>query len=207
MLYGITFQYTKGRAYFAGTDELNLEGSGVVPDVRVPTTLETVEATLQGEDPVLAAGVEVLRDLAGQAFADSINLVPLPDETATAYTTLYPDGWTLSVQSRGIQAVSPNQQYILNYIGPSTDDVATSLAPLGVTDPESILAETREANDLSWSIYGPVDVSGFRYRVAITSADGMTYMVSIGAPVATADYMLEGLLYPLVDDFVPAEAN
>ena len=52
---GLLFQYTKGRAYFAGTDELNLEGKGVVPDERVPVTLESVEATLAGEDPVLEA--------------------------------------------------------------------------------------------------------------------------------------------------------
>ena len=63
---GITFQYTQGRFFFAGTDELNLEGKGVVPDVRVPVTLESVEAVMQGQDPVLEAGLEELKKLAGQ---------------------------------------------------------------------------------------------------------------------------------------------
>ena len=66
MPFDITFQYTQGRFFFAGTDELNLEGKGVVPDVRVPVTLESVEAVIQGEDPVLDAGLEELKKLAGQ---------------------------------------------------------------------------------------------------------------------------------------------
>lgn len=60
---GITFQYTKGRSYFAGTDELNLEGKGVVPDVRVPVTEESVAEILAGGDPVLAVGVATLNGL------------------------------------------------------------------------------------------------------------------------------------------------
>ena len=58
MPYGIIFQYTKGRAYFAGTDEMNLEAKGVVPDVRVPVTEESAAALVAGEDPVLAAGLQ-----------------------------------------------------------------------------------------------------------------------------------------------------
>ena len=93
MPFGIVFHYTKGRAYFAGTDEMNLEGTGVTPDVRVPTTVETVEAKLAGEDPVLDAGLEVLFDKARQAVVDSINLVPLPDDAIPGLTGVYPEGW------------------------------------------------------------------------------------------------------------------
>ncbi|MEZ4640520.1 MAG: S41 family peptidase, partial [Caldilineaceae bacterium] len=53
----ITFQFTKGRTFFAGTDELNLEAKGVTLDVRVPVTEESVQAVLAGEDPVLDAAI------------------------------------------------------------------------------------------------------------------------------------------------------
>lgn len=60
---GITFQYTVGRTTFAGTDEYNLEAKGVVPDVRVPVTLETETAKLNGEDPVMQAALAELARL------------------------------------------------------------------------------------------------------------------------------------------------
>lgn len=49
----VIFQYTVGQYTYAGTDELNLEAKGVLPDVRVPVTVETVTAQLEGEDVVL----------------------------------------------------------------------------------------------------------------------------------------------------------
>jgi C-terminal processing protease CtpA/Prc len=57
---GLTFQYTMGRTTFAGTKEFNLEAKGVVPDIRVPVTLETEAAKLKGEDPVMQAAVAEL---------------------------------------------------------------------------------------------------------------------------------------------------
>ena len=56
----MTFQYTNGRTTFAGTDEYNLEAKGVVPDIRVPVTVESEQAKRTGEDPVLEAAVAEL---------------------------------------------------------------------------------------------------------------------------------------------------
>jgi C-terminal processing protease CtpA/Prc len=53
----ITFQFTKGGTYFAGTDEPNLEAKGVVPDIQVPVTLETEQAKIRGEDPAIEAAL------------------------------------------------------------------------------------------------------------------------------------------------------
>jgi heat shock protein HslJ len=57
---GMTFHYTHGRTTFAGTDEYNLEAKGVVPDIRVPVTLESEQAKRTGKDPVLDAAVAEL---------------------------------------------------------------------------------------------------------------------------------------------------
>lgn len=62
---GLTFQYTVGRTTHAGTDKFNLEAKGVVPDVRVPVTLETETAKLTGEDPVMQAGLAELAKQTG----------------------------------------------------------------------------------------------------------------------------------------------
>lgn len=66
---GLTFQFTKGRSVFAGTDELNLEGKGVTLDVRVPITAESEQAKLDGDDPVLDAALVALADEASRRDA------------------------------------------------------------------------------------------------------------------------------------------
>ncbi|OSQ42889.1 S41 family peptidase [Marivita geojedonensis] len=60
---GITFQYTAARTTFLDTIEPNLEAAGVVPDVRVPVTLETLAAIRNGEDPVMDAAFDVIAEL------------------------------------------------------------------------------------------------------------------------------------------------
>ena len=50
---GVIFQYTVGQSTFAGTNEPNLEAKGVLPDIRVPVTVDTVQAQIAGEDVVL----------------------------------------------------------------------------------------------------------------------------------------------------------
>jgi C-terminal processing protease CtpA/Prc len=57
---GMTFHYTHGRTTFAGTDEYNLEAKGVVPDIRVPVTVESEQAKRSGQDPVLDAAIAEL---------------------------------------------------------------------------------------------------------------------------------------------------
>jgi len=70
---GLMFQYTMGQTTFAGTKEFNLEAKGVVPDIRVPVTLETEAAKLKGEDPVMQAALAELdrqtTELAGRLSA------------------------------------------------------------------------------------------------------------------------------------------
>lgn len=59
----ITFQYTAGRTTFPGSDKPNLEAAGVIPDVRVPVTLDTLAAVRNGEDPVMDAAFGVIAAL------------------------------------------------------------------------------------------------------------------------------------------------
>ena len=52
-------QITIGRA--VGADgEIHIEGTGVVPTVRVPVTVEALEREANGEDVILEAAEEVL---------------------------------------------------------------------------------------------------------------------------------------------------
>ena len=71
---GTVFQYTYGRTTFSGTDEPNIEAKGVVPDVRVPVTVDTERAKELGEDPVLDAAIayldQVNEDLAATPVSD-----------------------------------------------------------------------------------------------------------------------------------------
>lgn len=55
----ITVQLTIGRAVGVEGD-IHLEGTGVVPDVRVPVTLDTLKKEANGEDVVLAAAEKVI---------------------------------------------------------------------------------------------------------------------------------------------------
>ncbi|MBI5946155.1 MAG: peptidase S41 [Chloroflexi bacterium] len=66
----ITVQLTIGRA--VGVDgNIHLEGSGVVPDVRVPVTFETLQKSANGEDVVLAAAEKVISEPQGAGVTPS----------------------------------------------------------------------------------------------------------------------------------------
>ena len=56
----IPFTYTGGRMFYAGTQEVNLEGKGVTPDIRVPINDEYVKRRIKGEDVVLESAIQYL---------------------------------------------------------------------------------------------------------------------------------------------------
>jgi C-terminal processing protease CtpA/Prc len=57
---GIGFSYTKQRTTWPDSQEPNIEGKGVQPDLIVPITEEFLAAQLAGGDPLLDAAVELL---------------------------------------------------------------------------------------------------------------------------------------------------
>jgi len=203
MPFGITFQYTKGRSYFAGTDVMNLEGKGVVPDVRAPVTQETESALLQGQDPVLEAGVNVLYDKFGQALVDSLVLTPIPAEAGVNFTGIAPEGWSITKNDTLVSFTGPGQQQALTYDSPVGKDIAAILAPLGVSDPATALEETRLSNGLEWSIYKAVDANNFGYRIAAAEINGQLYLVTLIASANFINPFKVGLLYPAIDAFIP----
>ena len=72
MIDTLTFNYTNGRTTFAGTDEYNLEAKGVVPDIRVPVTVESEQAKRTGQDPVLEAAVAELSRAGNERVAQLV---------------------------------------------------------------------------------------------------------------------------------------
>jgi C-terminal processing protease CtpA/Prc len=66
---GFIFQYTVGRSYYAGTDELNIEGTGVTPDIWLPVTIDTELGKLQDPDLVLELAIAAIE---GQGAATPV---------------------------------------------------------------------------------------------------------------------------------------
>jgi len=135
----ITFQFTKGKTTFAGTDEPNLEAKGVVPDIRVPVTVETEQARMRGEDPVLEAALAALPELAAQRAAALLTSTTwqwtmvvdassqqVPIEEPTQYTVAFAKDGALSIKADCNQA---GAEYALGAGGTLTVTLgATTLA-------------------------------------------------------------------------------
>jgi len=66
----LSFQFTKSRSTFAGSDEFNLEAKGVTLDIRLPVTLESELAKINGEDQVMDAAVAQLDEMIGANAAE-----------------------------------------------------------------------------------------------------------------------------------------
>ncbi len=201
---GVTFQYTKGRSYFAGTDELNLEAKGVTPDVRVPVTEETVVASFAGEDPVLQAGLRALNDLVAEEVAATITLAPLTagatGGTPAEFAGVYPEGWQFIKKPSGYAFQSADGQLGLIYDITTQAETGALLAPLGITDFEAQLVETRTANGVEWKILG-ANEGRFTYLAALAEIDGAVYVITLAAPTDIVEQMSPVLLYPAIDAF------
>jgi len=198
---GIFMQYTKGRAYFAGTDEFNLEAVGVTPDIRVPTTEETERAKLEGGDPVLQTALDSIAALTLQAFVDSIVMQPLPADMTPGYSAVVPEGWNVSPLGPGVQAASPDGQMLLGYNARTDEEMVDLFNQLGIEDPQAAISETREVNGREWTIYdSPVDST--YYRAASTLIDGTNYVIFAATVGDNVQAVSEGILYPAMENFM-----
>lgn len=104
----LTFQYTKGRTTFAGSLEPNLEAKGVKPDVRVPVTLETEQAKLRGEDPVMEAAIaelDRLTDPAARLTGTTWRWILAFSAAGEQTTIAEPDNYTLTFAEDGSVAI------------------------------------------------------------------------------------------------------
>jgi hypothetical protein len=204
---GIMFQYTKGRSYFAGTDELNLEGKGVVPDVLVPVTEESAAAVMAGEDPLLTEGLRVLSEIQGKAVVAALTLSPLtPEVTGGApapFSGIYPEGWKAGQRAGGAAFESPDGQLALYYDTTTPEALGSLLALFGITDPQASLVDTHTANGVEWQIAGALGANNFAYRSAFAEIDGQAYVITIIAQNAIVEQISEGLLLPAIDAFAP----
>jgi C-terminal processing protease CtpA/Prc len=195
------FQYTKGRAYFAGTDEFNLEAKGVIPDVLVPTTEETEMAKLEGGDPVLDAAVQMLSDLKAQAFAETITLVDVPQDLTPGYSAVAPDGWEVAPSSTGVNFTPPGSQTpLLGYQIRDEEGLNELFNQVGITDPQPFQLTTREANGMEWTIYG-TSLGGDTLLLSVTPVGDMYYMVNLGISADLVDSGITYILFPALDAY------
>ena len=148
---GFYFFFTKGRTFFAGTDELNLEAKGVTLDVRVPITLENELAKQQGQDVVLEAGMKALgEEVARQTIerlpgttwqltllqeAGTESPIKAVIEDPTAYTITFGEDGQMSIKA---DCNNANAEYTIGDAGTITITVGpTTLAAC----PEGSLSE------------------------------------------------------------------
>ena len=134
---GITFQFTQGTTYFAGTEEPNLEAKGVVSDIRVPITLATELAKIQGEDPVLEAAVAFLDETSDRftgttwrwtAAGDSSGL-ETPVEHDGVYDIAFNADGLLAVTADCNQATGTYTRTEFNELTISLDTTTLALCP------------------------------------------------------------------------------
>ena len=107
----IQFDFTKSRTFFAGTQEVNLEGKGVALDIRVPITEENERKKSEGGDPVLEAGIQALAaeglKIAGaQLMGGEWQLTRIAAAPGATVQTAAPDGYLLSFGEDGVVSVS-----------------------------------------------------------------------------------------------------
>ena len=182
---GILFQFTKGRTTFAGTDELNLEARGVQPDVRVPVTLETVQAKLEGRDPVLETALQVLNEqIKSLAFAqmtestfqwalslDSAGQEQTVEDPA-AYTLDFDEDGTLVVKADCNQAGGTYSLAEDGSITLSVDTITLAVCPEGSLSEEflgyfsSITSVVLDGDDLSIILDPASGVFGIQLKAA-----------------------------------------
>lgn len=101
-----TFTYTAAGSYFAGTDEPNLEAKGVVPDIRVPVSVETEQAKMRGEDPVMEAAIAALDAQADRLTATPWQWIALLDASQQIVATENPTDYTVSFGEDGTVTVN-----------------------------------------------------------------------------------------------------
>lgn len=102
----IQFDFTKSRTFFAGTQEVNLQGKGVALDVRVPVTEANERVKTDGGDPVLEAAIEALeaegvRIVGNLLTASEWKLTRISAAPGAKAQTTTPDGYLLSFDGAG----------------------------------------------------------------------------------------------------------
>ena len=203
---GLSFTYPYTGVVFDGTNDLVLEAKGVEPDVRVPVTLESEAARIAGEDPVLAAGLDALKQLAAERLA-ATKLVPVTDAKGT-YTTVSPEGWNLK---NGVYLSPTGAEYItFAAITPPLADLPGALRGQGITDMAKQLVGKRTANGRTWSIYGAPKVSAGieqAFQIAVATDETATYAITAVSRAFLADALREVVINPAIDAFVPKAAS
>ncbi len=131
---GFTFHFTKGRTFFAGTDELNLEAKGVTLDTRVPISLENELAKQEGRDVVLEAAIVAVGEEAARLLAERLpgttlqlmtlqatgedgNLAQVNPTNPESYTITFGEDGALSIKADCNQV---NAEYSLGSAGAIT---------------------------------------------------------------------------------------
>lgn len=183
----LLFQFTKGRTYFAGTDEVNLEGKGVTLDVRVPVTEESLLAEQAGTDVVLEAAMQAMNEKVQSAAT-----------AALANTT-----WTLAHAYRSMSdIVTPDadKSYSIHFSDDGAFSVVTDCKQLdgtyaiGASDALTITVDVAAATECEADPLRADFLAALNNATSFANAEGM-----IGIAIANDESMLE-LIFQRLDE-------
>lgn len=131
----ITFQFTRGGTYFAGTDEPNLEAKGVIPDIRVPVTVETELAKRLGEDPVMDVALEYLQAQSSRITQHTWKWVASYDTDQQLVSVENPDAYTAKFEIDGSVAVNADCNSVSGtYQREESDRISITLDTTSLTE-------------------------------------------------------------------------
>lgn len=143
--------------------------------------------------------------------AQAITLIPFEDETYGVQGVI-PEGWSQIAPGVHRRGSSPTDAaLIVQQAAPTTPDaLLTSLLPqLGLSEaPES--TGTYETAAFNWALY-KVDVSvqnlNIAVDVALTEANGTSYIVLLQVEAAEYDALHEAVFIPVLDALAPLDAE
>lgn len=172
---GFIFHFTKGRTFFAGSDELNLEAKGVDLDVRVPITLENEQAKQEGRDVVLEAAIAAVGEEAARLAAErlpgtTLQLMTLlmqeEDGSLVQASPTNPVSYTLTFEADGVMSIQAGCNQV------DAGYVLGSAGAITITPGAATLAACTD------------DGLGQRFvaalgRVAVLQTDGQSYVLAL----------------------------
>lgn len=199
---GIDTAAALSNAYFF---EFPGTGHGVIPSNEC--ALSIAQAFLN--DPTTEPDSACIADVkppvftTGEMVAEPVELEPFTNEAA-GFTGVKPVGWDEAIPGTFARAATPLDQAALTYQslpGGNVDLVIPLIGGQFGMDTSNIV--TRDANGLKWRLLSG-ELQGIPVNMAITDRDGQIYLILMLANENDQDVLVETLLLPAIDAFVPA---
>lgn len=159
------------------------------------------------DDPQNEPDVSCISEMSGPAFAlpiESIELVPFTNDEA-GFTTVLPEGWSEIAPGVYAESMSSTTAVVFQSVPGVDSETLFNALKTGFETEEPIeVADTREANGLTWTLYNFV-LQGSEVDLGVTdNAQGSFMILMISSP-SDREALYEGLFLPAIDAYVPLD--